>query len=109
MVTQHRKKKIGIEFLDGDRDVSLRTIWGKSALRHLCTTKQMEQVAEQLYYEIEHNQELGSDLEDVDIEKFWRQRPDRMATDLKKRIIYIVEFKRTMDLRSPSPSPSQAF
>jgi hypothetical protein len=40
----------------------------------------------------------GINLEDVDIEKFWRQRPDRMAIDLQKRIIYIVEFKRTISI-----------
>ena len=48
---------------------------------------------------VELNQELGSDREDVDIERFWRQRPDRMTVNLKGCIIYIVEFKKTMDLR----------
>ena len=97
-VIQHRKRKGSIEFVTEDKDVSFKKIRGKSALRHLCTAEQVEQVAKQSYYELEHNQELGSDLEDVDIEKFWRQRPDRMAIDLQKRIIYIVEFKRTISI-----------
>jgi hypothetical protein len=33
------------------------------------------------------------------IEKLWRQRPDRMAINHDKRIIHIIEFKRTLDLR----------
>ena len=65
-------------------------------MEQLCTVEQVEQAAKQSYYELERNQELGRDQEEADIEKFWRQRPDRMA--VKQNIIFI-EFKRTMDLR----------
>ena len=49
--------------------------------------------------ELKRNQELDSDREEVDIERFWRQRPDWMAINHKECIIYIIEFKRTMDLQ----------
>ena len=34
-----------------------------------------------------------------DITQLWRRRPDRIAINRDKRIIYNIEFKRTMDLR----------
>jgi hypothetical protein len=42
------------------------------------------------------------------MEKFWRQRPDRMAVKQDKRIIYIIEFKRTMDLRPSFQANAEA-
>ena len=62
-VIQHRKRKGSIEFVAEDKDVSFKKIRGKSALRHLCTAEQVEQVAKQSYYELEHNQELRSWLD----------------------------------------------
>ena len=63
------------------------------------TVEQVEQAAMQAHQELNSNKELGRNQEDADIGKFWRQRPDRMAINHDKRIIYIIEFKRTLDLR----------
>ena len=30
--------------------------------------------------------------------KFWRRRPDRIAINQQGRILYLIEFKRTMDI-----------
>ena len=30
--------------------------------------------------------------------KFWRRRPDRLAINQQGRILYLIEFKRTMDI-----------
>jgi hypothetical protein len=30
--------------------------------------------------------------------KFWRRRPDRMVINEQKNILYLIEFKRTMDI-----------
>ena len=62
--------------------------------------EQVEQAAKQAHFEFDHNQELGRNQEEADMEKFWRQRPVRLAVNHDKRIIYIIEFKRTMDLWS---------
>jgi hypothetical protein len=31
-------------------------------------------------------------------QKFWRRRPDRLAINEQGRILYLIEFKRTMDI-----------
>ena len=70
--------------------------------------EQVEQAAKQAHFEFDHNQELGRNQEEADMEKFWRQRPDRMAVKQDKRIIYIIEFKRTMDLRPSFQANAEA-
>ena len=46
------------------------------------------------------NEELDRHINEEDIEQLWRRRPDQMAINRDKSIIYITEFKRTMDLRA---------
>jgi hypothetical protein len=41
-IIQHRKKKSIIEFVNEDKHESFKTIWGKSALRQLCTAERVE-------------------------------------------------------------------
>ena len=60
------------------------------------TVEQVEQAAMQAHQELNSNEELGRNQEEADIGKFWRQRPDRMAINQDERIIYIIEFKRTL-------------
>ena len=98
-IVKHKKKKSSIVFVKEDKDVSFKTIWETSVLGQWCTAEQVEQAAKQSYQELERNQALDSDQEEMDIDKFWKQRPDRVAIDHKKSTIYIIEFKRTMDLR----------
>ena len=79
--------------------MSFKTAWETSALSQVCTVEQVEQAAMQAHQELYSNEELGRNQEEADIGKFWRQRPDRMAINHDKRIIYIIELKRTLDLR----------
>jgi hypothetical protein len=53
----------------------------------------------QTHQELNSNEGQDRHLSVEEIETLWRQRPDRMATNHEKCIIYIIEFKRTMDLR----------
>jgi hypothetical protein len=98
-IIKHRKKKSKIVFMKENSDVSFKTAWETSASHQVCTVEQVEQAAMQAHQELNSNKELGRNQEDADIGKFWRQRPDRMAINHDKRIIYIIEFKRTLDLR----------
>ena len=91
--------KSKIVFIKEDTDVSFKTAWQTSALQQVCTVQQMEQAAMRAHQELNSNEELDRHLNVEDIETLWRQRPDRMAINHEKRIIYIIEFKRTMDLR----------
>ena len=90
--------KSKIVFIKEDTDVSFKTAWQTSALQQVCTVQQMEQAAVRAHQELS-NEELDRHLNVEEIETLWRQRPDRMAINHEKRIIYIIEFKRTMDLR----------
>ena len=85
-------------FIKEDTDVSFKTAWQTSALQQVCTVQQMEQAAVRAHQELS-NEELDRHLNVEDIETLWGQRPDRMAINHEKRIICIIEFKRTMDLR----------
>ena len=98
-IIKHRKKKSKIVFIKEDTDVSFKTAWEASTLHQVCTVEQVEQVGMQAHQKLNSNEELGRNQEEVDIGKFWRQRPERTAINHDKRIIYIIEFKRTLDLR----------
>jgi hypothetical protein len=91
-VIKHRKKRSGFSSVKDDKDVSFKTAWETSALRQVCTVEQVEQAAKEAHFELKSNQELGRNQEEVDMEKFWRQRPDQMAVNHYKRTIYIIEF-----------------
>ena len=59
--------------------MSFKTIWKESVLHKLRTREQIEQAAEQVYSELNNNWEHRAEQEDMNIERFWQQRPDRMA------------------------------
>ena len=41
----------------------------------------------------------GNEISEEEMEaKFWRRRPDRLAINQQGRILYLIEFKRTMDI-----------
>ena len=62
-------------------------------------SQQIEQAAVQVRQNLNSNEDLDRHINEEDIEQLWRRRPDRIAINRDKRIIYIIEFKRTMDLR----------
>jgi hypothetical protein len=43
-------------------------------------------------------QEGNEPLEEEMEQKFWRRRPDRLAINEQGQILYLIEFKRTMDI-----------
>ena len=45
----------------------------------------------------ENKKEMKYQEEEMEL-KFWRRRPDRLAINEQGRILYLIEFKRTMDI-----------
>ena len=47
----------------------------------------------------ERQEQEGNELSEEEMEqKFWRRRPDRLAINEQGQILYLIEFKRTMDI-----------
>ena len=47
----------------------------------------------------ERQAQEGNEISEEEMEvKFWRRRPDRLAINEQGRILYLIEFKRTMDI-----------
>jgi hypothetical protein len=71
------------------------------ALQSLCSQDELWVAA--VDREHKHNQERREKGECVMSEeekerKFWRRRPDRVAIDERRKFLYLIEFKRTMDI-----------
>ena len=98
-IIKHKKKKSSITFIKEDTDVSFKTAWQNSELQTICTAQQIEQAAVQEYQALNSNPTVDQQVSAVDVEQLWRRRPDRIAINRDKKIIYIIEFKRTIDLR----------
>jgi hypothetical protein len=98
-IIKHKKKKSNIVFIKEDTDVTFKTAWQNSELPRICIAQQIEQAAVQVRQNLNSNEDLDRHINEEDIEQLWRRRPDRIAINRDKRIIYIIEFKRTMDLR----------
>lgn len=98
-IIKHKKKKSSIAFIKEDTDVTFKTAWQNSELQRICTAQQIEQEAVRARQKSKSSEELDCHTNGDDITQLWRRRPDRIAINRDKRIIYIIEFKRTMDLR----------
>ena len=107
-LAQHRKAGSNIEFVEDDKDVSFKKIWERSALMSWCTAEEVEQAAKWAQAELQCRPTANESQTEANIERFWKQRPDRVAVDSQKRVIYIVEFKRTIDLRPNFQAEAEA-
>ena len=78
-----------------------KSLWKDKALQRICSQGELWAAAAE--GERRRNQERqeqeGNELSEEEMEqKFWRRRPDRLAINEQGQILYLIEFKRTMDI-----------
>ena len=100
-ICKHQVKRCALRLIAEDKDKSLRSLWEDKALQRICSQKELWAAAAE--GERKRHQEMreqeGNEISEEEMEaKFWRRRPDRLAINEQGRILYLIEFKRTMDI-----------
>ena len=100
-ICKHQVKRCALRLVVEDKDKSLKSLWKDKTVQRICSQEELWAAAAE--GERRRNQERqeqeGNELSEEEMEqKFWRRRPDRLAINEQGQILYLIEFKRTMDI-----------
>jgi hypothetical protein len=92
-------KRCALRLIAEDKDKSLRSLWEDETLQEICSQEELWAAVAADERKRHHERQEGNAISEEEMKaKFWRRRPDRLAINQQGRILYLIEFKRTMDI-----------
>jgi hypothetical protein len=115
-ISNHGEATRDLEFIGGDEDKQLKKLWAETKIGSILPWDEIAGEAERLLEsdqanrqvpdddqvdkELEDNQEVDRDeTEPYNETIFGRRRPDSIAVEWTRKVLYVLEFKRTSDQR----------
>ena len=112
-ITKHGSAKRSIEILERDKEQTLKTLWREEKLDEFFPRQELVEEMHKLHEEhreakrkVREDSDMGDAGETAEEEKefseeeaIWARKLDGAAIDKEKKILYVLEFKRTTDQR----------
>jgi hypothetical protein len=108
-ISTHGEAIRDLEFIGGDKDKQLEKLWAETRIGNILPWDEIADEAERLLEDHQANRQVPEQDDDQVVDRdgtdhyheviFGRRRPDSIAVDWTRKVLYVLEFKRTSDQR----------